>query len=301
MNDQAKQGGLIYQKIPQVMKSIQAVGKNGTNQKQGYSFRKIEDVCNACHVHLRDAEIFCSPEVIESTREERKTKSGGALIYSLLKVRHTFYATDGSFVTCTTVGEGMDSGDKASNKAMSAAFKYALMELFCIPTADVDSEGDSPQPMPQGHTQAPAPAPQQATQPAPQPQQAAAPPPAAAPPTQPPVETAQPPQVNTTSALDAKLAEINRLCDAAALVQNVQPNAILKAATANTSSDWPGWGSTEGIRKCRTPEKSAGFALKDVNRYTANILQGEAAGSDAREPVYTPAPETTYVDDDMPF
>jgi hypothetical protein len=43
-------------------------------------------------------------------------------------------AEDGSRHTISVVGEAMDSGDKATNKAMSAAFKYACMEVFCIPT-----------------------------------------------------------------------------------------------------------------------------------------------------------------------
>ena len=30
----------------------------------------------------------------------------------------------------------MDSGDKASNKAMSSAFKYAFIETFCVPTEE---------------------------------------------------------------------------------------------------------------------------------------------------------------------
>jgi hypothetical protein len=59
-------------------------------------------------------------------------------------MRFQFFADDGSSVSVTTIGEGMDSGDKSSNKAMSAALKYALVQMFCIPTADdKDSENDS--------------------------------------------------------------------------------------------------------------------------------------------------------------
>ena len=67
-----------------------------------------------------------------------------------MKVSHSFFASDGSSVEAVTIGEAMDSGDKSSNKAMSAAMKYALLEVFCVPTEDDnDTENHSPQPLPQ--------------------------------------------------------------------------------------------------------------------------------------------------------
>lgn len=136
--------GLIYSKIPEVMRAVGAVGKNKKNQGQGFMFRGIDDMYNALHDPMCHAEIFATPEVLEIQREDRTSGKGGALIYTTLKVRHRFYASDGSFVDVTTVGEAMDSGDKSANKAMSAAYKYALMELFCIPTEETfDTEYES--------------------------------------------------------------------------------------------------------------------------------------------------------------
>jgi hypothetical protein len=88
---------------------------------------------------------------LERVREERKTVKDngreGLLIYTTLTVRHTFTADDGSFVEAVTIGEAMDSGDKSSNKAMSAAMKYALLEVFCVPTEDDnDTENHSHEP-----------------------------------------------------------------------------------------------------------------------------------------------------------
>lgn len=61
-----------------------------------------------------------------------------------MKVKYTFYAEDGTSVTATVTGEGMDSGDKSLNKAMSIAFKYACFQVFCIPTEEmVDPDGES--------------------------------------------------------------------------------------------------------------------------------------------------------------
>jgi hypothetical protein len=84
--------------------------------------------------------IFVVPEVLEANREERQTKQGSNLIYSILRMRYTFYASDGTSVSAVVIGEGMDSGDKASNKAMSIAFKYACFQVFCIPTEEMVKE-----------------------------------------------------------------------------------------------------------------------------------------------------------------
>lgn len=135
---------LIYTKIPLIMGKIGFVGKDKKNQMQGYNFRSIDDMYNALNKHLSDEQITITSEVLTKEREERKTKSGGALIYTILTMKFVFYATDGSSISSTTVGEAMDSGDKSANKAMSTAYKYALMQVFCIPTEELkDSDSDS--------------------------------------------------------------------------------------------------------------------------------------------------------------
>jgi len=98
---------------------------------------------------LAKNKVFVVPEVLDQAREERTTAKGSLLIYSNLKMKYTFYAEDGSSVSAVVIGEGMDSGDKASNKAMSVAMKYAMFQVFCIPTEEMhDSEEDGPEPMP---------------------------------------------------------------------------------------------------------------------------------------------------------
>lgn len=130
--------GKIYQAIVNVMGEIGAIGKDRKNQQQGFMYRGVEDVMNAIQPIMHKHGIFVVPEVIAQTREERQTKNGSNLIYSILTVKHHFISTDGSEVVSVTIGEGMDSADKASNKAMSVAFKYACFEVFCIPTSDMN-------------------------------------------------------------------------------------------------------------------------------------------------------------------
>lgn len=130
-------GPQIYGLIGQAMREIGAIGKDSVNKQQGFKYRGIDAVYNALNPVMSKLGLFFIPEVLEQTREERETKNGTNLIYSILKVKFTMYAPDGSNVSAVVIGEGMDSGDKASNKAMSVAFKYAAFELFCIPTEEM--------------------------------------------------------------------------------------------------------------------------------------------------------------------
>lgn len=127
----------IYKAINEVMKEIGAVGKTQKNEQQKFMYRGIDAIMNAINPALINHNVFIVPEVLEQTREERVSKTGNTLLYSICKIRFTFYAEDGSHVEAVTVGEGMDSGDKATNKAMAIAFKYACFQVFCIPTEEM--------------------------------------------------------------------------------------------------------------------------------------------------------------------
>ena len=127
----------IYQAIIGVMSDIGVIGKEKKNAQQGFKYRGVDDVMNALQPVMVQHGLFVVPEIIDQKREERQTNRGGNLIYSVCTVRYTFYAKDGSNVQCVVIGEGMDSGDKATNKAMSIAFKYACFQVFCIPTEEM--------------------------------------------------------------------------------------------------------------------------------------------------------------------
>lgn len=128
----------IYIAISKVMEEVGAIGKNKKNiQGSGFMYRGIDDVMNALNPAMIKNKVFVSPEILEQIREERQTQKGGNLIYSVLKIKYTFYTEDGSSVSATVIGEAFDSGDKATNKAMSIAFKYACFQVFCIPTEEM--------------------------------------------------------------------------------------------------------------------------------------------------------------------
>lgn len=133
---------LIYKTITEVMKRINAIAKGRKNQQQGFNFRGIDDVMNELHPVMAECGLFVVPTVLEENRTAGTTRSGGSMFYTRLKIEFTFYAQDGSNIKSIVIGEAMDSGDKASNKALSIAFKYAMLQVFCIPTEE-DKDPDA--------------------------------------------------------------------------------------------------------------------------------------------------------------
>lgn len=131
----------VYQAIAAVMEDVgrEGIAKGRRNQQQGYNFRGIDDVYNALAPILAKHHLIIVPRVLTREKTERDTQKGGVLFYVVVQVEFDIVcAVDGSKITACTWGEAMDSADKATNKAMSAAYKYMAMQTFCIPT-----EGDN--------------------------------------------------------------------------------------------------------------------------------------------------------------
>lgn len=137
----------IYQAISACMADIGAIGKDKKNQQQGFMYRGIDDVMNALNPAMVKNGLFVVPEVLEQSREERTTKNGSQMTCTVMKIKYTFYAQDGTFISAVTVGEAMDMADKSSNKAMAIALKYACFQVFCIPTEEMqDPDSVTPEP-----------------------------------------------------------------------------------------------------------------------------------------------------------
>lgn len=128
---------LIYQAMCNVMKDVDAIGKDKRNSQQGFQYRGIDDVYNALNQVMAKHGVFTTSELLNERREDRVTKSGTAMVYTILNIRYRFWGVDGSSVPTEVVGEGSDAGDKSSNKSMAIAHKYALLQAFCIPTQDL--------------------------------------------------------------------------------------------------------------------------------------------------------------------
>lgn len=142
---------LIFQKMSKVMSDIGFVGKDQKNQAQGFKFRGIDQFVNALYPALIKHGVFMTPECTSENHEIREVVRGngkaGADKHVTIMMKYHFYAEDGSSVTVGPVpAEGLDSGDKATNKALSAALKYALIQTFSVPTEDMaEADLDSPE------------------------------------------------------------------------------------------------------------------------------------------------------------
>lgn len=137
----------IYGSIAAVIADVGHVAKDKVNKQQGFKFRSVDDVYNALHPALAKNKVFIVPKILERTCEVvGKTKNGTDMVKVVCEIEFTFFAEDGSSVKAVIVGEGLDTGDKATNKAMAIAYKYACFQVFCIPTEEmVDPDSERPE------------------------------------------------------------------------------------------------------------------------------------------------------------
>lgn len=138
-------GPHVYHAMSRVMQqlTIAGIGKNKKNDQQNYKFRGIDDVYNALAPILAKEKLLILPRMTSITFSEKPTKNGGSQEYAYVTAEFDFVsAFDGSRHTCVMYGEGMDSADKATNKAMTSAYKYLCFQAFTIPVEGLD-DGDA--------------------------------------------------------------------------------------------------------------------------------------------------------------
>ncbi len=134
----------IVQALASIMDSVGAVRKADRNSSQNFNFRGIDAVVNAVSPALRHYGVVVTPElqsVEYGTVEIGKNRT--AMGHVRVVVKYTFTAEDGSSLTATVPGEAMDSGDKATAKAMSVAFRTALLQALALPTDEPDPDSQS--------------------------------------------------------------------------------------------------------------------------------------------------------------
>ena len=136
----------VYQAINAVQTDLASIGiskSSRNNQGAGYNFRGIDAVYNVLSSIMAKNGLCIIPRMLSRSCEERTSKSGGALFYVTVEAEFDLVsAEDGTKHTARTFGEAMDSGDKATNKAMSAAYKYMAFQTFAIPT-EGDNDADA--------------------------------------------------------------------------------------------------------------------------------------------------------------
>ena len=138
---------------PQVYRAINAItadfaqagiAKAHTNLVDQYQYRSIDDVLNRLAPLLARHRLCVLPRVLKRRAEDRAGDQGSILVSVRLKVAFDLVsARDGSSHTVQSWGEALDPGDKGTAKAMSAAYKSAMLELFCVPVTSDDADASS--------------------------------------------------------------------------------------------------------------------------------------------------------------
>lgn len=137
----------VHQCLADAMGRVRAVGKLGQNREQGYSFKKIDDFMTAANEAMAAAGVHQVPTVLQRIVDDSHTTRGGAINRFVdMEVRFRFYGPAGDYVDAVVWGEARDAADKATNKALTAAQKYALMYVLMVPTSEIrDADSDDPQ------------------------------------------------------------------------------------------------------------------------------------------------------------
>lgn len=133
----------VVEALSAVMEEVRAVRKGDRNQQQNYSFRGVDAVVNAVGPVLRKHGVVVVPAQSQATYRDVQTSTGKPSRECTVTVTYRFYGPAGDFIDAMVPGESMDFGDKGAPKAMSVAYRIALLQALCIPTDDVEPDAQT--------------------------------------------------------------------------------------------------------------------------------------------------------------
>ena len=129
--------------VVEVMKEVQGLAKRDKNTSQGFNFRGIDAVMNAVGPALRKHGGFIVPKIVESNNSSALNSNGKTLNIVHLVVDYLVFGSEGEPIVGRVAAEAFDSGDKATAKAMSVAYRTFLLQLLCLPTDEPDPDSFS--------------------------------------------------------------------------------------------------------------------------------------------------------------
>lgn len=133
----------VHEALLEVMRAIPVVKKDDRNTQQNFNFRGIDAVLNAVGPAMRKHGVIALPQLMEQRTENFTTAKGTAMRLVVLTVRYTFVGPEGDTLVTEVPGEAADAGDKAYSKAMSVAFRTALLQTLALPTDERDPDADA--------------------------------------------------------------------------------------------------------------------------------------------------------------
>lgn len=147
----------IYQKILNVMKEVQNLQKDMTVGSGNYAYKAISETKVTSEVRkslIKHGLVFYQHKILKNKMIPIVSKEGKTSWLSLVTVVYDLIDAEEDDrskqlpLHVESIGSGIDSQDKATGKALTYAYKYALLRLFAIPTgedpdrkASVDKEG----------------------------------------------------------------------------------------------------------------------------------------------------------------
>lgn len=123
-----------------VMSDVQGLAKKDRNQSQGFNFRGIDAVMNAVGPSLRKHGGFIVPALDSVEYSTATTSKGAVQNVARVVVTYAVHGSEGSPLLGSVAAEAFDSGDKATAKAMSVAYRTFLLQLLCLPTDEPDPD-----------------------------------------------------------------------------------------------------------------------------------------------------------------
>lgn len=132
----------VTEALAAVMSDVQAVAKKDRNDHQRFNFRGIDAVLNAVGPALRKHGVVVVPQLQSCVYADVQTSTGKPATACRVIVTYVFHHGEQTLET-TVAAEAWDHGDKATPKAMSVAFRTALLQALALPTDEPDPDASS--------------------------------------------------------------------------------------------------------------------------------------------------------------
>jgi hypothetical protein len=134
----------VHEALADVMEEVRSVAKSERNTHQNYNFRGIDAVVNAVGPALRKHRVVIIPSVLDYRSESVAVgKNNTQMRLVTVTVEYKFVGPEGDCLSAVSVGESMDSGDKATPKAMSVALRTCMLQALMLPTDEPDPDSFS--------------------------------------------------------------------------------------------------------------------------------------------------------------
>jgi len=123
------------------MGEVETIKKDGKNTMQGYAFTSEAAIANTLRPIMSKHGLSLVPTNIRVVNADTVQTKNATMQRVAVEATYTLMHKGGQSFTVTVPGEGMDSLDKAIPKALTMAYKYAMIQVFCVGRGDDPDDG----------------------------------------------------------------------------------------------------------------------------------------------------------------